>query len=35
MTGRKVGWMLLTLLAMLLQFGVILAIIVSATGYVQ
>jgi hypothetical protein len=33
--GRKVGWMLLTLLAMLLQFGVILAIIVSATGYVQ
>jgi hypothetical protein len=37
--GRKIGWMLLTLLAMLLQFGVILVIlrmiIVTAIGYVQ
>jgi hypothetical protein len=37
--GRKIGWMLFTLLAMLLQFGIILVIlrmmIVTAIGYVQ
>ena len=37
--GRKLGWMLFTLLAMLLQFGIILVIlrmiIVTAIGYVQ
>ena len=37
--GRKIGWMLFTLLAMLLQFAIILAIlraiIVTAIGYVQ
>ena len=37
--GRKIGWMLFTLLAMLLQFAIILAIlraiIVAAIGYVQ
>ena len=37
--GRKVGWMLFTLLAMLLQFGIILlilrAILVTMIGYVQ
>jgi len=37
--GRRIGWMLLTLLAMLLQFAIILAIlrtiIVMAIGYVQ
>jgi hypothetical protein len=37
--GRKVGWMLFTLLAMLLQFAVILAvlrvILVAAIGYAQ
>ena len=37
--GRKIGWMLLTLLAMLLQFAIILAIlraiIVTAIAYVQ
>ena len=37
--GRKIGWMLITLLAMLLQFGIILVIlrmiIVTAIGYVQ
>ena len=37
--GRKIGWMLFTLLAMLLQFAIILAIlrtiIVMAIGYVQ
>ena len=37
--GRKIGWMLFTLLAMLLQFGIILVIlrmiIVTAIGYAQ
>jgi hypothetical protein len=37
--GRKIGWMLFTLIAMLLQFGIILVIlrmiIVTAIGYVQ
>ena len=37
--GRKIGWMLFTLLAMLLQFGIVLAIlraiIVTRIGYVQ
>jgi len=37
--GRKVGWMILTLLAMLLQFGIILvilrAILVATIGYAQ
>lgn len=37
--GRKIGWLLLTLLAMLLQFGIILVILrmimVTAIGYVQ
>ena len=37
--GRKIGWMLFTLLAMLLQFAIMLAIlraiIVTAIGYVQ
>ena len=37
--GRKIGWMLLTLLAMLLQFAIILAIlraiIITAIAYVQ
>jgi len=37
--GRKIGWVLFTLLAMLLQFGIILVIlrmmIVTAIGYVQ
>jgi hypothetical protein len=37
--GRKIGWMLFTLLAMLFQFGIILVIlrmmIVTAIGYVQ
>jgi hypothetical protein len=37
--GRKIGWMLFTLLAMLLQFGIILvilrAILVTTIGYVQ
>jgi hypothetical protein len=37
--GRKIGWILFTLLAMLLQFAIILAIlraiIVAAIGYVQ
>ena len=37
--GRKIGWMLFTLLAMLLQFGIMLAIlraiIVTRIGYVQ
>ena len=37
--GRKIGWMLFTLLAMLLQFGIILVvlrmILVTAIGYVQ
>ena len=37
--GRKIGWMLFTLLTMLLQFAIILAIlrtiIVMAIGYVQ
>ena len=37
--GRKIGWMLFTLLAMLLQFAIILAILrailVAAIGYVQ
>ena len=31
--GRKIGWMLFTLFAMLLQVGILLAIIVMATGY--
>jgi hypothetical protein len=30
---RKFSWMLFTLFAMLLQFGILLAIIISATGY--
>ena len=29
---RKIGWMLFTLLTMLLQIGVLLAIIIMATG---
>ena len=37
--GRKIGWMLFTLLAMLLQFAIILvilrAIFVTRIGYVQ
>ena len=37
--GRKIGWMVVTLLAMLLQFGIILvilrAILVTTIGYVQ
>jgi hypothetical protein len=37
--GRKIGWLLFTLLAMLLQFAIILAILrtilVMAIGYVQ
>jgi hypothetical protein len=37
--GRKIGWMLFTLLAMLLQFGIILVILrvilVTAIGYAQ
>ena len=37
--GRTIGWMLFTLLAMLLQFGIILAILrailVTTIGYVQ
>jgi hypothetical protein len=37
--GRKIGWMLFTLIAMLLQFGSILvilrAILVTAIGYAQ
>ena len=37
--GRKIGWMLFTLLAMLLQFAIILVIlrmiIVTAIGYAQ
>src|SRR6267154_1982893 len=37
--GRKIGWMLFTLIAMLLQFGIILVILqiilVTAIGYVS
>ena len=37
--GRKIGWMLFTLLAMLIQFAIILAILrtilVTAIGYAQ
>jgi hypothetical protein len=33
--ARKIGWMLFTLLAMLVQGGLTLAIIVMATGYAQ
>jgi len=37
--GRKIGWMLFTLLAMLLQFGIILvvlrAILLTTIGYAQ
>jgi hypothetical protein len=33
--ARRIVWMLLTLFAMLLQFGLILAIIFMAMGYVQ
>ena len=37
--GRKIGWMLFTLFAMLFQFGIILvilrAILVTTIGYVQ
>ena len=37
--GRKIGWMLFTVIAMFLQFGIVLvilrAIIVTAIGYVQ
>ncbi len=37
--GRKIGWMLFTLLAMLLQFGIILVvlrtILVTTIGYAQ
>jgi hypothetical protein len=32
--ARRTGWMLFTLLAMLLQTGILLAIIMTATGYV-
>ena len=32
--ARKIGWMLFTLFAMLLQTGILLAIIIMATGYV-
>ncbi|MFA6564748.1 MAG: hypothetical protein WCV00_22770 [Verrucomicrobiia bacterium] len=31
--ARKIGWMLFTLVAMLLQFGILLAIMITATGY--
>ena len=31
--ARKIGWMLFTLFAMLLQFGILLSIIMVATGY--
>jgi hypothetical protein len=31
--ARKIGWMLFTLFAMLLQFGILLAIIIMATGF--
>jgi len=33
--ARKIGWMLFTLFAMAIQFSVILAIIIAATGYAQ
>ena len=33
--ARRITWMIVTLFAMLVQFGIILAIIVMATGYVQ
>ena len=37
--GRKIGWMLFTLLAMLLQFGILVVsireILIAATSYVQ
>ena len=37
--ARKVGWMLITLVAMLLQFGILLAIVIvaitAAIGYAQ
>ena len=32
--ARKIGWMLFTLFAMLLQAGILLAIMITATGYV-
>lgn len=32
--ARKIAWMLFTLFAMLLQIGILLAIIIMATGYV-
>jgi hypothetical protein len=31
--ARKIGWMLFTLFAMLIQTGVLLAIMIAATGY--
>jgi hypothetical protein len=31
--SRKIGWMLFTLFAMLLQFGIFLAIFIVATGF--
>jgi hypothetical protein len=31
--NRKIGWMLFTLFGMLLQFGLLLAIIIAATGF--
>jgi hypothetical protein len=31
--ARKIGWMLFTLFAMLLQFGILLAIMIVATGF--
>ena len=32
-TARKIGWMLFTLLAIFLQSGIIIAIVIAATGY--
>lgn len=31
--AQKIGWILFTLVAMLLQFGVLLAVIIAATGF--
>lgn len=33
--ARKIGWMLFTLVAMALQFGVHMALLVAAIGYAQ
>jgi hypothetical protein len=33
--ARKTGWMLFTLLEMLLQFGILVAILIAAIAYVQ